>query len=110
MSDWYILDENKKPVLSDLIAANHWMNDVNQRVGYTELSEDLNVSTVFLGLDHKMTGSPGQPVLFETMIFGGEHNEYCWRYYTWDEAEEGHKRVVKCLQNGADPNDNRNEI
>ena len=46
------------------------------------------VSTVFLGLDHAFDG--GTPLLFETMIFGGEHDEYQERYATWDEAEAGH--------------------
>ena len=47
------------------------------------------VSTVFLGMDHSFDG--GTPVLFETMIFGGEYDQFQERYCTWDEAEEGHK-------------------
>ena len=34
------------------------------------------------------------PILFETMIFGGEHHEYQERYTTWDEAIKGHKEAV----------------
>jgi len=26
-------------------------------------------------------------------VFGGEHDEYQERYHTYDEAEEGHKRI-----------------
>jgi hypothetical protein len=51
------------------------------------------VSTVFLGLDHSF--GEGPPQLFETMIFGGEHDEYQERYSTWDEAEAGHKKACK---------------
>ena len=49
----------------------------------------VSVSTVFLGMDHSFGG--GSPVLFETMIFGGEHDQYQERYCTWDEAEKGHQ-------------------
>ena len=55
--------------------------------------EDIRVSTVFLGLDHGFGAE--EPVLFETMIFGGEYDEYCERYCTWDEAVEGHAKAVE---------------
>lgn len=50
---------------------------------------DIYVSTVFLGLDHSF-GSFGEckPVLFETMIFGGEHDQY----------QEGHKRALEMVK------------
>jgi hypothetical protein len=47
------------------------------------------VSTVFLGIDHNFGNGP--PLLFETMVFGGEYDGYCKRYSTWEEAEGGHK-------------------
>lgn len=50
---------------------------------------EITVSTVFLSFDHAFGDS--KPVLFETMIFGGEHDQYQERYYTYDEAVEGHK-------------------
>lgn len=53
-----------------------------------------SVSTVFLGLDHNFAamirGHKDLPLIFETMIFGGEHDGEQWRYATWREAEEGH--------------------
>jgi hypothetical protein len=52
---------------------------------------------VFLGLDHQY-GFNGPPVLFETMIFGGKHDDYQDRYLTWDEAEAGHERAVKMVR------------
>lgn len=52
----------------------------------------MKVSTVFLGLDHNLYGPPH---LFETMIFGGEHDGYQERYSTWAEAETGHARTVE---------------
>lgn len=53
------------------------------------------VSTVFLGIDSGWGNE--KPQLFETMIFGGVHNEYQERYSTWDEAEAGHKRAVEMI-------------
>lgn len=54
------------------------------------------ISTVFLSMDHSLGGiiGDGRPVLFETMVFGGEHDGYQERYHTHDQAEEGHKRIV----------------
>ena len=57
---------------------------------------DAEVSTVFLGIDHQF--GEGPPILFETMIFGGEHDEEMWRYSTWDEAKAGHSHVVSLLE------------
>lgn len=58
-----------------------------------------DVSTVFLSMDHSLGGliGDGSPVLFETMVFGGEHDEYQERYHTYDEAEEGHKRICEMV-------------
>ena len=59
----------------------------------------LDVSTVFLSMDHGLAGriGDGTPVLFETMVFGGEHDGYQERYHTYDEAEEGHKRICEMV-------------
>ena len=58
---------------------------------------DIRVSTVFLGLDHAYGSGP--PMLFETMIFGGEHDEYQERYSIYEEAEKGHEKVVNMVLN-----------
>ena len=52
-----------------------------------------HISTVFLGLDHNFSG--GDPILFETMIFGGPLDGEQWRYSTYAEAERGHKEAVR---------------
>ena len=66
--------------------------DIGRRVGLTEIG-DIRVSTVFLGIDHNFCG--GAPLLFETMIFGGPHDQEMQRYSTWDEAENGHEQMVE---------------
>ncbi len=62
--------------------------------------KDLNVSTIWLGLNHNYFG--GEPLLFETMIFKGhmESMGYCNRYSTWDEALEGHKKAIQWILDG----------
>lgn len=52
----------------------------------------VQVSTVFLVWDHSF-GNDKQPVLFETMVFGGKYDEYQIRYNTYEEAEIGHKEI-----------------
>jgi hypothetical protein len=58
--------------------------------------EKVVVSTVFLGLDHSFGGGP--PLLWETMIFGGKHNDYQTRYTTYDEARLGHDLAVRLVE------------
>jgi len=58
---------------------------------------DVYVSTVFLGFDHGM-GLDGPPILFETMIFGGDYDQYQERYATWEQAEAGHQGAVRLVE------------
>jgi len=54
----------------------------------------VRVSTVWLGLDHSF-GREGQPLLFETMIFGGRCGQDCERYSTVEAARRGHIRLLR---------------
>ncbi len=65
--------------------------DKMKRVALQEQG-DIRVSTVFLGLNHQYGGGP--PLIFETMIFGGEYDEEQWRYTTEAEALQGHEAAV----------------
>jgi hypothetical protein len=62
---------------------------------------DAEVSTVWLGSDHSF--GEGPPLIFETMIFGGEHDQYQWRYSTEEQARTAHERIVEALKQGDDP-------
>jgi hypothetical protein len=66
--------------------------DDARRIGY-DIRDGVTVSTVLLGLDHNWGDGP--PLIFETMIFGGEHDEFQERYSTREEAEEGHRRACE---------------
>ena len=88
----WILDENKQVVKADLLEWGKFLDKGDRRVALTDTSNG-SVSTVFLGLNHNWELF-GPPLLFETMIFGGSHDQFQERYSTWSEAEEGHQRAV----------------
>lgn len=71
------------------------------RVDGTSLDDDVYVSTVWLGMDHGDDG--GVPVIFETMVFRGNHDGYCLRYTAETEAKAGHERIVRALKKGENP-------
>jgi hypothetical protein len=68
-----------------------------RRVAFTVVAPGIEVSTVFLGLDHRFIGD-GPPIVFETMVFDDYEAGDCYRYATWDEAALGHEAVVKRLR------------
>lgn len=96
MSYW-ILDGHT-PVKTDSI--NKWgeffEDRKNRTVATTEIKDlETLVSTVFLGINHNFQDpSDKDPILFETMIFGGDGEDNCFRYRTWDEAFNGHWEQV----------------
>lgn len=72
-----------------------------QRVGRTTVG-DFNVSTVWLhGIDHGYGDGP--PILFETMVFGGDFDQELRRYSTEEEAMRGHLAAVDALRAGKPP-------
>lgn len=100
MSDKYILDENNNPIPEpDLMKWGKWLQTAKRHVADDE-ANDVRVSTVFLGLDHSF--GQGPPILYETMIFGGEHDGYQDRYATRAEAIEGHKKALKLIETKAE--------
>lgn len=90
MIEYYILNDDNT---TSPASPHSWLMSMGSRrhVAKKRIG-DVLVSTVFLGLNHRWGGGP--PLIFETMIFGGEHDEYQERYSTWQEAEAGHKRAV----------------
>jgi hypothetical protein len=94
----YILKGHETVECDDLMEWANYIESETRHVGDTMVG-GVRISTVFLGLDHSFGGE--RPVLFETMIFGGEHDEYQERYSTWDEAEVGHAAAVKLVETSA---------
>ena len=92
MSDKYILDGKNAVLCNDLIKWGTWFETAERHVGH-EIRGDIRVRTVFLGLDHQF--GDGEPLLYETMIFGGPHDDYQERCSTWEQAEQMHKTAVE---------------
>lgn len=68
-----------------------------RHVAETFTGGGVRVSTIFLSLDvnwEALIQDRDDPILFETMVFGGVHDKYAMRYRTWEEAEKGHEFVV----------------
>lgn len=94
---------------TDLIAWAKWyeVNSPTDEAGWldsprrvaNDVVGEATVSTVFLSLDHNFSGI-GPPILWETMIFGGPHDNYQERYASEDAAKEHHQEIVNRLKNG----------
>lgn len=94
MSDYY--DKQGNPLTrEEYFALLDRIGPMYKLVGNTTIGDAL-VSTVWLGLDHSYDN--GEPVIFESMIFGGDRDEYSERYSTLEEAQQGHLRLVNELQ------------
>ena len=91
----YILEGKIPKQERNFIEWAKWMETANRHVNKTELPGDICISTVFLGTNHNYLF--GEPLLFETMIFGGEYDGYQERYSTWDEAEAGHQIAIEMI-------------
>ncbi len=65
--------------------------------------DGADVSTVLMFLDHAWADGAVGPLVYETMVFGGEHDGDCERYRTRTEAEAGHARIVASLAEGPAP-------
>jgi hypothetical protein len=92
----YKLDaDGKTPILChDLMEwATSFEDESSRVVKQEDVAEGVKVSTVFLGLDHQWQPT-GPPLLWETMIFGGPHDEYQTHYSSYDDAVAGHAKAV----------------
>lgn len=100
MSEYYYPDG--RPILGGVLEWAKFM-DTDRMVAVTrswdwrkeapDEQTGVLVSTVYLGLDHSF--GEGPPLIYETMVFGGDHNGDMDRYTTYEEALEGHKRMEK---------------
>lgn len=94
--DKYILVDKNPVVCNDAMKWGMWFQNSKERIVKQTDIDGIKVSTVFLGLDHNW-GDGGEPLLFETMIFGGQHDQFQERYSTWDEAEAGHHKACAMI-------------
>ena len=97
MNLYWILDELLTPIVVHSDTYARWVQEQTARgemnlclVERTEFPDGTLVSTVFLGLNHSVTGP-----LFETTIFDPDGVAWPYRrtYRTYDEARAGHLRA-----------------
>jgi hypothetical protein len=97
----YILDGHKAVEEPDVIKWAKWFEKGNRTVNKTTADVSLDgekvgqvrISTVFLGIDHSFDG--GEPLLFETMVFGGKLDQEMDRCETWEAAEKMHELMCE---------------
>lgn len=82
---YYIL-KNKRPIQVSFYKWAIWFDSPDRIVKQEEI-DGVQISTVFIGYGH----------LFETMIFGGDHDGYQCRCDTWQEAEAEHQKAVDLI-------------
>lgn len=100
-------DINGKPIDFEQFARLKW--DADGRVSnYAVIGRHSfgtgrgEVSTVWLGLDHSFMRHE-RPVIFETLIFGGDHDGMLRRYCTKCESLRGHREAVNNMARGRAP-------
>lgn len=102
----YILKDKIAYPCGDIATWAEWMARNDRTVAKTHY-DNIEISTVFLGLDHGV-GRNGDPLLFETMVFedqdcsdpvvfsqadGTSFAGYNRRYSFYADAEEGHREI-----------------
>jgi hypothetical protein len=87
--NYYILNGHTPVREPNMLAWGQWMETADCHVNQTTIGV-LWISTIFLGIDHNFfAGQP--PRLFETIIFGFDHDDsYQTRCATWEQAERMH--------------------
>lgn len=86
----YYYDKNGKPL--NMIQWGELFQNPDYKIVKRDQIGDVKVYTVWLGMDHGFLNE--LPIIFETMVFGGEFDQYQERYATEQEALAGHKKIV----------------
>lgn len=96
---FYVLAEDGKTPIAepDMQKYGEFFHDIGKRTVAKTTVGNCEVSTVFMCLDHNYTGS-GDPVLWETLVFGGAMDGYQLRYQSYDEALSSHNHLCDYLQ------------
>lgn len=97
---YYKLEDHSPVPVDDVLIWAEWFEEAYKSGGTivkSDMIQGVHISTVFLGLDNGFNfGQPGyKPLLFETMVFGGELDFYKQRYSTWLGAESEHDKIVE---------------
>lgn len=99
MSGKYILVNGKPVEEPDVLKWAKWFESADRVVEKT-LVGDVEISTVFMALDHGFGVNP--PLLYETMVFGGAMDLHSNRYGTVGDAKRGHFEMVDAVKSKAE--------
>lgn len=99
----YIERDGKPVAVESVLEWAKWHETADRVIAKTELAgwgnmkgKGCDISTVFLGTDHNF-GRKGDPILYETLVFGGPLDQEMERYCTREAAAIGHKLMcLKC--------------
>jgi hypothetical protein len=109
-----ILDERHNVIPTDIYEYVQFYEQIAKRTVARTRVSGLEVSTVFLGLNHAYFLGQ-EPLWFETMVFADPTRAIApevaallsqWRdnqlkrYSTWAQAEKGHAQMVRIIQEG----------
>ena len=103
--DAYILDEYLEPHKIETLSLEYLefhSEFANRQMGMTTCvkrycRKETTIATVFLTFNHNYS-MEGPPVLFETMVFSDHlEDDYTTRYETYEDAIEGHKKIVELV-------------
>ena len=92
---YILLDKKPVPVQSP----EDWYKWIARRENHVLKQTDFGnvvVITCFIGVDSDKD-SNGSPDLFESEVIGGPSNGTRWHYKTYDDAIEGHGRLLKLI-------------
>ena len=109
---YYLLDKDKKPYPVPLEKSLALYEDMEMKQTAISMVDDVRISTVFLGMDHgnwfgEHADSPNyKPILWETMIFGGEYDGYQERYTSHEDALKGHELAINLIKTKTTENGN----
>lgn len=99
MSIHYFLNKDHTYKPCDLMTWAKQYEELEKHVANDEIN-GCRISTIWLGLDHNYY-NPGDPLVFETMVFNSSgEDKYCMRYSTWEQAEAGHQEAIEWVKNG----------
>jgi hypothetical protein len=102
-----VYDRNGTPI--SLERYSELLQDLAYRhVRVTAIGDDVEVSTVWLGIDHNFT-RVGPPLIFETLVFGGALDGQGERWPNEDAAFAGHDQWVARVREGVGHGQERTE-
>jgi len=94
----YILNDRREPVrATEQEWLRWWSAEPDRHIVAKTVVGGVEISTVFLHIDHGLQFDGRPPLIFETMLFDDYEEGRERRYRTWAEAEIGHMEAVEWL-------------